>query len=92
MESHISSTLVFLPTASCGVRLWRCILVLIISVAHMIYMGQFFLSLGDRSLEEYYAKFHGTYEELNICEPLSIDIQVMKTCRFSVSIQLTCIL
>lgn len=61
----------------CGVRLRRCILVLIISIAHMLYIRSSFLSLGDWSLEEHYTKFRGTCEKLNICEPISRDTQVM---------------
>lgn len=43
---------------------------------------QFFsLSLGTGSLEDYYAKFRGTCEELHTYEPISSDPQVMERQR-----------
>lgn len=51
-------------------------LVLIISIAHMIYIRcSFLLSLGDRSLK-YYANFCGS-----CCKPISSGIQVIKCQR-----------
>lgn len=38
----------------------------------------FSLSLGDGSLEEYYAKFCGNDDELSICKPISNEIPFMK--------------
>lgn len=43
-----------------------------------LYQTYFSLSLGDSTLEDYYSKFSVVCEELNICQPLSIDIQVMR--------------
>lgn len=37
----------------------------------------FFISQGGLSLDDYYAQFCGLCEELNICEPISSDIQTM---------------
>ena len=80
MESKISCSLVFLPTAK-----------LVSEQAKELYSGvnnlkwiydfhqnYFSLSLSDMSLEDYYNKFKGVCEELNIYQPIFSDVKLMK--------------
>ncbi|XP_058193764.1 uncharacterized protein LOC131310639 isoform X2 [Rhododendron vialii] len=83
MEDHISSTLVFLPTAK---QVWTQAQEMYSGVNNLrrtydLHRSFFSISQGDLSLESYYAKFRGICEELNICEPISTDVQLMRRQR-----------
>ncbi|XP_058180814.1 uncharacterized protein LOC131299213 [Rhododendron vialii] len=83
MEEHIASTLVFLPTAK---QVWTQAQEMYSGVNNLrrtydLHQSFFSISQGDLSLESYYAKFRGICEELNICEPISSDVQVMRRQR-----------
>ena len=68
MESKINSSLVFLPTAK---LVWEQAKELYSGVNNLkqiydLHQNYFSLSLSDMSLEDYYNKFRGVWEELNI--------------------------
>ena len=75
MESKINCSLVFLPTAK---LVWEQAKELYSGVNNLkriydLHQNYFSLSLGDMSLEDYYNKFKGVREELNIYQPISSD-------------------
>ncbi|XP_058219066.1 uncharacterized protein LOC131329730 [Rhododendron vialii] len=83
MEEHIASTLVFLPTAK---QVWTQAQEMYFGVNNLcrtydLHQSFFSISQGDLSLEAYYSKFRGICEELNICEPISSDVKVMRRQR-----------
>ena len=80
MESKISCSLVFLPTAK---LVWEQAKELYSGVNNLkriydLHQNYFSLSLSDMSLEDYYNKFKGVCEELNIYQPISSDVKIMK--------------
>ena len=80
MESKICCSLVFLPTAK---LVWEQAKELYSGVNNLIriydlHQNYFSLSLGDMSLEDYYNKFKDVREELNIYQPISSDVKIMK--------------
>lgn len=81
MEENIKNTLVFLPMAK---LVWKQELFSGLNNLRRTYDLHetfFSLELGNFLLEDYYAKFRGVCEELNICEPISSDIQIMQRQR-----------
>ena len=80
MESKINCSLVFLPTAQ---LVWEQVKELYSGVNNLkliydLHQNYFSLSLGDMFLEDYYNKFKGVCEELNIYQPISSDVKIMK--------------
>ena len=64
-----------------GNRPKSCILVLTILgvfISYNVYQTYFSLALNDSSLEDYYAKFKGICEEINLYQPISSDVRTMK--------------
>ena len=85
MESKISCSLVFLPTTK---LIWEQAKELYSSVNNLkriydLHQNYFSLSLSDLSLKDYYNKFKGVCEELNIYQPISSDVKTMKKQRDS---------
>ena len=77
MESKISSSLVFLPIAK---LVWEQTKKLYSKVNNLkriydLHQNYFYLSLSDLSLEDYYNKFKGVCEELNIYQLISSDVK-----------------
>ena len=80
MESKINCSLVFLST---GKLVWEQAKELYSGVNNLkliydLHQNYFSLSLGDMFLEDYYNKFKGVCEELNIYQPISSDVKIMK--------------
>ena len=80
MESKISCSLVFLPTTK---LVWEQAKELYFGVNNLkqiydLHQNYFSLSLSDMSLEDYYNKFKGVCEELNIYQPISSDVKIIK--------------
>ena len=80
MESKISCSLVFLPTTK---LVWEQAKELYSGVNNLkriydLHQNYLSLSLGDMSLEDYYNKFKGVCEELNIYQPIPSDVKIMK--------------
>ena len=51
-----------------------------------LHQNYFSLSLSDLSLEDYYNKFKGVCEELNIYQPISSHVKTMKKQRYSMHV------
>ena len=88
MESKINCSLVFLPTAKLD---WEQAKELYSGVNNLkriydLHQNYLSLSLGDMSLEDYYNKFKGVCEELNIYQPISTDVKIMKKQRDSMHV------
>ena len=78
MESKIICSLVFLPTAK---LVWEQAKEFYTGVNNLkriydLHQNYFSLSLSDLSLEDYYNKFKGVCEELNIYQPISSDVKL----------------
>ena len=77
MESKINCSLVFLPIAK---LVWEQAKELYSDVNNLkriydLHQNYLSLSLGDMSLEDYYNKFKGVCEELNIYQLISSDVK-----------------
>jgi hypothetical protein len=48
---------------------------------HELYQDMFSLQQGDRSIEEYFSLLQGMWDELNVYQPLSIDLQKQQKYR-----------
>ena len=86
MESKISCNLVFLPKL-----VWKQAKELYSGVNNLkrfydLHQSYFSLSLSDLSLEDYYNKFKGVCEKLNIYLPISFDVNTMKKQRDSMHV------
>ena len=80
MKSKISCSLVFIPTIK---LVWEQAKELYSGVSNLkricdLHQNDFTLSLTDLSLEDYYNKFKGICEELNIYQPISFYVKTMK--------------
>ena len=80
MESKINCSLVYLPTAK---LIWEQAKELYSGVNNLkriydLHQAYFSLTLNDVSLEDYYNKFKGICEELNIYQPISSNFKTMK--------------
>ena len=88
MESKISCSLVFLPTAK---LVWEQAKELSSGVNNLkriydLHQNYFSLSLSDFSLEDYYNKFKSVCEELNIYQLISLDVKTLKKQRDSMHV------
>ena len=88
MESKISCSLVFLPTAN---LVWEQAKELSSGVNNLkriydLHQNYFSLSLSDFSLEDYYNKFKSVCEELNIYQLISLDVKTLKKQRDSMHV------
>ena len=87
-EAQISESLVFLTTAK-GVWDGAKEMYSRLNNLHRIYELHktfFSLTLDYTSLEDYYARFHSVCQELDLAEPVSIDISVMQKQRESMRV------
>ena len=80
MESKINGSLVFLPTAK---LVWEQAKELYFGVNNLkqiydLHQNYFSLSLSDLSLDNYYNKFKGVWEELNMYRLISSDVKTIK--------------
>ena len=80
MESKINCSLVFLPTAK---LVWEQAKELYSSVNNLkriynLHQAYFSLTPNDGSLEDYYNKFKGICEELNIYQPISSNFKTRR--------------
>ncbi len=83
MESKISCGLVFSPTAK---LVWEQAQELYSDVnnlrrIYVLHQAFFSLALNDLSLEDYYAKFKGICEGINLYQPISVDVKIMQKQR-----------
>ncbi|XP_058197539.1 uncharacterized protein LOC131313314 [Rhododendron vialii] len=83
MTEQVVSTLMFCDTAK---EVWTQAKELYSGIDNLhrtydLHRSFFDISQGADSFEDYYAKFRRICNELDICEPLSIDIQVMRRQR-----------
>ncbi|XP_058190207.1 uncharacterized protein LOC131307603 [Rhododendron vialii] len=83
MTEQVASTLMFCDTAR---EVWTQAQELYSGVDNLrrtydLHQSFFNISQGDDSFEEYYAKFRRICNELDICEPLTADIQVIRRQR-----------
>ncbi|XP_058190221.1 uncharacterized protein LOC131307612 [Rhododendron vialii] len=83
MTEQVASTLMFCDTAR---EVWTQAQELYSGVDNLrrtydLHQSFFNISQGDDSFEDYYAKFRRICNELDICEPLTADIQVIRRHR-----------
>ncbi|XP_058182112.1 uncharacterized protein LOC131300317 [Rhododendron vialii] len=83
MTEQVASTLMFCDTAR---AVWTQAKELYSGVNNLrrtydLHQSFFNISQGDDSFEDYYAKFRRICNELDICEPLTTDIQVIRRQR-----------
>ena len=88
METKISGSLVFLVIAK---LMWQCAKMMCSGINNLCPtydLHQIFFSLNDAdlSLENYYTKFCSVCKELDLAEPVSVDISVIYMQRDSMHI------